>query len=698
MNFIKKISLFALFISLATLVNAQILDPVKWSFSSKKIGDTEAELIFTAKIDKGWHLYSQDIPPKGPVATTFEITKSADFQRVGKITEPKPIVENDPNFDMVLKFFATKAVFKQKIKLLTNKPFVAKGTINFMCCNDVSCLPPNDVTFKINVEGATGTVEAATNTDTIAVDSAAIKKNDSLAKNPSDTTGNGTLTNKDDDISKMSLWGLFFFAFLAGLAAIITPCVFPMIPMTVSFFMHEGESRAKGIFKALIFGLSIILIYTVIGTLVAVTLGVNFANFLSTHWIPNVLFFLIFMIFAASFFGAFEITMPGWMVNKSDKQADKGGILGSFFMAFTLVLVSFSCTGPLVGAILVKSAGGQVLEPIIGMLGFSIAFALPFTIFAFFPSWLNRLPKSGGWLNAVKVVLGFIELALGLKFLSIADQTYHWGLLDREVYLALWIIIFTLMGFYLLGKLKFVHDSEVKHIGVGRLTLAIITFSFVVYMIPGMFGAPLKFLSGYMPPQQSLDFDVNKIVRDNAGNKAVDDKNELCGKPKFSEFLHLPHGLTGYFDFDQGDSCAREQNKPVFIDFTGHGCVNCREMEANVWSDPRVLKILREEYVIITLYVDDKKELSKPEWVTSKYDGEVKKTIGKKFADFQIYFFNVNAQPYYALIDPYVPLKDKKDVDKAKLTKSKAYDLNPDNFVKFLQAGIDEFKKRHAAK
>ncbi|MEI6852336.1 MAG: cytochrome c biogenesis protein CcdA [Bacteroidota bacterium] len=698
MNFIKKISLFTLFLSLATLVNAQILEPVKWSFSSKKTGDTEAELIFTAKIDKGWHLYSQDIPPNGPVATAFEITKSTDFQRVGKITEPKPIVENDPNFDMVLKFFATKAVFKQKIKLLTNKPFVAKGTINFMCCNDVSCLPPNDVTFKINVEGATGAVETATNIDTVAVDSSAIKKNDSLAKNPADTTGNGTLTNKDDDISKMSLWGLFFFAFLAGLAAIITPCVFPMIPMTVSFFMHEGESRAKGIFKALIFGLSIILIYTVIGTLVAVTLGVNFANFLSTHWIPNVLFFLIFMIFAASFFGAFEITMPGWMVNKSDKQADKGGILGSFFMAFTLVLVSFSCTGPLVGAILVKSAGGQVLEPIIGMLGFSIAFALPFTIFAFFPSWLNRLPKSGGWLNAVKVVLGFIELALGLKFLSIADQTYHWGLLDREVYLALWIIIFTLMGFYLLGKIKFVHDSEVKHIGVGRLTLAIITFSFVVYMIPGMFGAPLKFLSGYMPPQQSLDFDINKIVRENAGNKALDDKNELCGKPKFSEFLHLPHGLNGYFDFDQGDSCARKQNKPVFIDFTGHGCVNCREMEANVWSDPRVLKILREEYVIITLYVDDKKELSKPEWVTSKYDGEVKKTIGKKFADFQIYFFNVNAQPYYALIDPFVPLQDKKDVDKAKLTKSKAYDLNPDNFVNFLQAGIDEFKKRHAAK
>ncbi len=697
MNVIKKTSLFFLLIFTGTLLNAQILQPVKWSFSSKKISDTEAEIIFTAKMDKGWHLYSQDIPPDGPIATSFEMTKSNDYQKVGKVSEPKPIVENDPNFDMVLKFFATKAVFKQKIKLLTNKPFVIKGLVNFMCCNDVSCLPPNDVPFSINVEGATGAIEPVDNTDTVAVDSSAIKKNDSLAKNSADTTKNGSLAGIGDDFSSMGLWGLFFFAFLAGLAAIITPCVFPMIPMTVSFFMHEGESRAKGIFKALVFGLSIILIYTVIGTLVAVTLGVNFANFLSTHWIPNVLFFLIFVIFAASFFGMFEITMPGWMVNKTDKQADKGGILGSFFMAFTLVLVSFSCTGPLVGAILVKSASGQVLEPIIGMLGFSIAFALPFTLFAFFPSWLNRLPKSGGWLNAVKVVLGFIELALGLKFLSIADQTYHWGILDREVYLALWIIIFTLMGFYLLGKIKFVHDSEVKHIGVGRLTLAIITFSFVVYMIPGMFGAPLKMLSGYMPPQQSLDFDINKIVRENAGGAVAEDKNELCGTPKFSDFLHLPHGLKGYFDFDQGDSCARQLNKPVFIDFTGHGCVNCREMEANVWSDPRVLKILREEYVIITLYVDDKKELSKQEWVTSRYDGEVKKTIGKKFADFQIYFFNVNAQPYYALIDPFVPLKDKKDVEKAKLTNSKAYDLDPDNFVKFLQAGIDEFKKRHPA-
>ena len=697
MSLIKKISILSALVIFVSLANAQILEPVKWSFSSKKTGDTEAEIIFTAKMDKGWHLYSQDIPSDGPVATTFVFEKSNKFQLIGKVSEPKPIVENDPNFDMVLKYFATKAVFKQKIQLLTDKPFTVNGVINFMCCNDVSCLPPNDVSFSVDVEGGTGVIEPVNNGSNMAMDTAIANKSDTLVSNPSDSTTNGSYAVADNDFSNMGLWGLFFFAFLAGLAAIITPCVFPMIPMTVSFFMHEGESRAKGIFKAIVFGFSIILIYTVVGTLVAVTLGVNFANFLSTHWFPNVLFFLIFVIFAASFFGMFEITMPGWIVNKSDKQADKGGVIGSFFMAFTLVLVSFSCTGPLVGAILVKSAGGQVLEPIIGMLGFSIAFALPFTLFAFFPSWLNRLPKSGGWLNSVKVVLGFLELALGLKFLSIADQTYHWGILDREVYLALWIVIFTLMGFYLLGKIKFAHDSDVKHVGVGRLALVIITFSFVTYMIPGMFGAPLKVLSGYMPPQQSLDFDINKIVHDNAGMNPDNDNIEFCEKPKYSEFLHLPHGLNGYFDFEQGIACAKKLNKPVFIDFTGHGCVNCREMESNVWSDKRVLKILQNDFVIITLYVDDKKELPKEEWITSKYDGKVKKTIGKKFADFQIYFFNVNAQPYYVLLDPFVPLTDKKDIEKATLIKPKAYDLNPDNFVAFLQSGIDEFKKRHQA-
>jgi len=452
--------------------------------------------------------------------------------------------------------------------------------------------------------------------------------------------------------------------------------------------MNDKKSSVAGKIEALIYGGSIILIYTVVGTIVAVTLGANFANWLSTHWLPNIIFFLIFMVFAASFLGLFEITLPSWIVNKADKKSDKGGYAGAFFMAFTLVLVSFSCTGPIVGAILVQSAGGQVLMPVIGMLGFSLAFALPFTLFAFFPSWLSKLPKSGGWLNSVKVTLGFIEMALGLKFLSVADQTYHWGILDRDIYLALWIVIFFMLGLYFLGKIRLIHDQEVKHIGVFRLMLAIITFTFVVYLIPGMFGAPLKGLAGYLPPQATHDFDLNAIIRDNScassGNYNGTDIS-LCEKPKYSDFLHLPHGLKGFFDYEQGMACAALQKKPVFIDFTGHGCVNCREMEATVWSDPQVLKRLKENFVVIALYVDDKTELPEKEWVTSKYDGRVKKNIGQKYADFQISRFNVNAQPYYVLLDNKGGL----------LTNPRAYNKDISEFVKFLDKGIEEFKKRN---
>ena len=420
----------------------------------------------------------------------------------------------------------------------------------------------------------------------------------------------------------------------------------------------------------------------------AVVAGPDIANWLSTHWLPNVLFFLIFVIFAASFFGMFEMTLPSWMVNKSDQAADKGGFLGPIFMALTLVLVSFSCTGPIVGTILVESAGGQVIKPIVGMFGFSLAFALPFTLFAFFPSLLANMPKSGGWLNSVKVVLGFLELALGLKFLSIADQTYHWGILDREVYLAFWIVIFFLLGLYLLGKLKFAHDSDVPYLSVPRLTLAIITFTFVMYLIPGMFGAPLKALSGYLPPQQTHDFDFNTIIRDNVklysgSGGSSGDVQEICETPKYHEFLHLPHGLEGYFDYDQAVACAKEQNKPIFIDFTGHGCVNCREMEANVWSDPKVLKRLREDYIIVALYVDDKTKIPEEEWVTSSYDGKIKKTVGKKYADLQVTKFHVNAQPFYVLMG------HNDDV----LVQPRAYDLDVDAFVKFLDMGVKNFRE-----
>lgn len=685
-----------LIILLQSLSYAQVLTPVKWSFSTKQLSPSEVQLVFKATIDKTWHLYSQDIKPNGPVPTSFNIEKSKDFELVGKVKEPKAIEEYDPNFDMVLKYFADQAVFTQKIKVLSPKDFVIKGYLEFMCCDDKQCLPPNEVEFEFKIKGNPQAVAVAEEKPESSSQVAPVNQTDTIAsladQSAVDTTA-GKETQEEikaGEKNEGSLWGLFFLSFLAGLAAILTPCVFPMIPMTVTFFLKEKD-KVKAKSQALVYGFSIILIYTVIGTLVAVLFGANFANFLSTHWIPNILFFLIFMFFAASFLGMFEITLPSWMINKSDAQADRGGIIGAFFMAFTLVLVSFSCTGPIVGAILVASAGGKVLMPIVGMLGFSLAFALPFTLFAFFPRWLNNLPKSGGWLNSVKVVLGFIELALGLKFLSIADQTYHWGILDREIYLAFWIIIFALLGFYLLGKLKFAHDSDVKYISVPRLTLAIITFTFVLYLIPGMFGAPLKALSGYLPPQATHDFDLNKIVRENvevfAGAASTGNANVksdgLCDVPKHGEILHLPHGLKGYFDYEQGLACAKQQNKPVFIDFTGHGCVNCREMEARVWSDPQVLKKLKDDFVVIALYVDDKTQLPESEWVTSKYDGKVKKTIGKKYADFQISRFNVNAQPYYVLLDTNGEL----------LVPPKAYDLNVDNFIQFLDAGLKEFAK-----
>ena len=646
---------------------AQILEPVKWSFESKQDG-LEATLIFKADIEEGWHLYDTELPEGGPIKTSIHFADSTLFDVIGGLEkEPQPTEYFDKIFNMKVGYFSKQAVLTQKIKLKSAEKVDIKGFVEFMSCNDETCTPPTeaDFVFSLNTESKASAPDSVTNIPI-------------------------NLPNQDMQSGNLLLF--LFFSFLAGLAAILTPCVFPMIPMTVSFFMNSGESKFKARLNAVFYGFSIIAIYTVIGTLVSVLFGPGIANWLSTHWLPNLIFFAVFMLFAFSFFGMFEIVLPSWMVNKSDQQVDKGGLMGSFFMALTLVLVSFSCTGPIVGAILVQSAGGQVLKPIIGMFGFSLAFALPFTLFALFPGWLNNLPKSGGWLNSVKVVLGFLELALGLKFLSIADQTYHWGILDREVYLAFWIVIFVLLGFYLLGKLKFSHDSDVKFISVPRLMLAIISFSFVVYLVPGMFGAPLKAISGYLPPQATHDFDLNQIIRDeiklaapdNSTLSATGSTEELCDKPKFAEFLHLPHGLEGYFDYEQGMACARKMNKPVFIDFTGHGCVNCREMEANVWSDTRVLERLRKHFVIIALYVDDKSNLPESEWITSTYDGKVKKTLGKKYADFQISRYGVNAQPYYVLLDGKEQL----------LVQPTAYDLNADRFVEFLDAAIAEFNNR----
>ena len=647
-------------------VSAEVLTPVQWKISTEKISDDEIVITYQASIEEHWHLYSQHID-MAPPATTFEFEKNTGYELIGEIIESKSIEEFDKNFDMVLRYFSHEATFTAKIRLLTSEKVVVKGYLNYMVCDDTRCLPPTDEEFEFVFN------------DTKSASVAQEENVEELSETKNDLTGEG----------ENSLWGFFWLSFVFGLAGILTPCVFPMIPMTVSFFMKGGENKAKGRMEATIYGISIVAIYVFIGSVLAVVAGPGIANFLSTHWLPNILFFVIFIFFAASFFGMFEIVMPHWIVNKSTANEDKGGFIGPIFMALTLVLVSFSCTGPIVGTILVESAGGQFLKPIIGMLGFSLAFALPFTGFAFFPQYLDKLPKSGGWLNSVKVVLGFLELALGLKFLSMADQTYHWGLLDREVYLALWIVIFTLMGIYLLGKLKFAHDSDLPYLGVPRLFLAIATFAFVMYMIPGMWGAPLKALSGYMPPMTSQDFDINKIVRNNAGSGGgAHVSQELCETPKYADDLHLPHGLEGYFDYDQALACAKEQNKPIFIDFTGHACVNCREMEANVWSDPKVLAMLRNDFIVTALYVDDKESLPEEDWVVSEYDGKTKKTIGAKFADMQIAKYNVNAQPYYVLLNP----------DGEMLVQPKAYDLNVDNYIKFLKAGLKNHKEGKSIK
>ncbi len=646
---------------------SQVEDPVKFNISSAKIDETHVNLVFKADIEEGWHLYSQYMDFGGPMPLYFEFNTLDTYQIIDSVVEsPIPDTEYDDVFEMEVKFFHGEAVFTQQIELLSSEPFVIEGFIDGQACIDGMCVPVGS-DFQIPINGAKIGTETEVDSD-MAETPILVKENE---------YGNS-------EEKELLIW-FFLVSLLAGGIALLTPCVFPMIPMTIAFFMKESN-KVKARMNAFAFGISIILIYTFVGSVLALAFGPSIANFLSTHWIPNFIFFLIFMIFAASFFGAFEIVMPSWLVNKSDSKVDRGGILGSFFMALTLVLVSFSCTGPIVGSILVESFGGSITKPIIGMFGFSLAFALPFTLLALFPGWLKNMPKSGGWLNTVKVVLGFIEVAFGFKFLSVADQTYHWGLLDRQVYLAIWIVVFAMLGFYLLGKLKFKHDDEVKHIGIGRLSLSMISFTFVLYMIPGMWGAPLKSLSGYMPPISTHYFNIPQMISDEGTSVlkelGVEEENSTCEEPKYSEHLHLPFGINGYFDYHQAFECAKEQNKPIFIDFTGHGCVNCREMETVVWSDPRVLEYLKNDFVVLAMYVDDKKiELPESEWFKSKNDGKVKKTLGEANADIQIVNFNKNSQPYYVLISP----------DGEVLAKPRTYDLDSDEFVEFLKSGLDKF-------
>jgi thiol:disulfide interchange protein DsbD len=637
-------------------------NPVSWKTSVTQIESSVYQITFEADIENRWHLY--DIGPyeDGPNATAFTFDLPENASLIGSVEMiDKPVRKFDDMFGMEIGSFEKKARFGQKVKLSDGGASL-KVNVEWMVCDDRQCLPPTDEDFTINIGSQNGT--AASNSST-------------------EEQSQITETNQTD--RDRSLWSYIIDAILWGLVAILTPCVFPMLPMTVSFFMKGSKNRAKGRAGASIYGFFIILLYTLpIAAIILIirTIGgddttASIFNWLSTHWLPNTVFFLVFIIFAASFFGAFDITLPSRMVNKSDKNADKGGIIGIFFMALTLVLVSFSCTGPIVSTIIIKAFAGEFWTPIVVMLVFSAVFAMPFILAALFPAVLNKLPKSGGWLNSVKVILGFIEVALSLKFLGTVDQAYHLHILDREIYLAVWIVVFSLMGFYLLGKIKFAHDSEVGHIGVGRLALVIITFSFVVYLIPGMWGAPLKALSGYLTPLTTQDF----IVESQKPALQINDEGKNV---KYGEFLHLPHGLKGFFDYREAVEYAEKVGRPLFIDITGHGCVNCREMEARVWSAPEVIDILNNEYVVLALYIDDRKTLPESEWITTE-NGKLLKTLGKVNFNFVFNKYNAISQPHYVL----------EGRNGKVLVPPRNYDLDISGFVQFLKSGIEAYKKEN---
>jgi thiol:disulfide interchange protein len=656
------VNLFALILfSLSLPLEAQIYDPVTWDFSSEKKGEGQYELVFKATIEEGSHIYSMDVPKGGPIPTSFSFDTIPAFTFNGNAFEVSvPEEKFDEAFGYKIKTFEGKAEFRQKISS-KGTDFVVKGVVNFMSCNNSTCSPPRDVEFVIKIGEGTAAQSTA-------------------AENISDQGLAG-------EAPKKGLLVFFLLSMLAGLAGILTPCVFPMIPMTVAFFSRDTQSRNKSVINAVIFGISILLIYSSLGIIVSLTsAGAGFANALSTHWIPNIIFFVLFITFAISFLGAFEIVLPNKWVTSADSKVDKGGILAAFFMGVTTVIVSFSCTGPIIGALLVEAASGDVLRPTVGMFGFGLAFALPFTLFALFPSVLNKLPKSGGWLNSIKVVLGFIMLAFSMKFLMTIDGVYNIGILNRDIYLSVWVILFILLGFYLMGKIKFAHDSELKSIGTFRFFLIVAVFTFAVYLATGLLGAPLRGLSSFLPPQETSWF-YKKQAPISVSNKLPSITNsvsELCSEPKHSNIFEMPLGLHGYFDLKQGLACAKEQGKPALIDFKGHACANCKLMEAKVWSDPEVLRRLNENFVIISLYVDDRTQLTQDEWFISQLDGKQKKTIGKQNEDIEISRYKTNALPLYVIADH----------DGNPLNKPMPTNMNIQEYIKWLDEGLEIFNNR----
>lgn len=669
----KYFLLFTLFLLDIGLANAQIKEPVKFKTTFKSLSESEAEIVFTGSIDNGWHVYSTDLGDGGPISATFNVDKKSGIVPVGKLKAVgKEIAAFDKLFEMQVRYFEHTATFVQKVKL-TGGAYTIEGYLEYGACDNESCLPPTEVPFKFKGEtqasaaSATPSKEEDQPITTTPVETEQVEATPDSVNAAQTQVASGDLwkpvidqlSNLGEAHSTEDMSWLYIFAtgFLGGLIALFTPCVWPIIPMTVSFFLKRSKDKKKGIRDAWTYGASIVVIYVTLGLAITLIFGASALNALSTNAVFNILFFLMLVVFAASFFGAFEITLPSkWSTAVDSKAEATSGLLSIFLMAFTLSLVSFSCTGPIIGFLLVQvSTTGSVVAPAIGMLGFALALALPFTLFALFPSWLKSMPKSGGWMNIIKVTLGFLELAFALKFLSVADLAYGWGLLDRETFLALWIVIFALLGLYLLGKIKFAHDDDNDKVGVARFFMALISLAFALYMVPGLWGAPLKAVSAFAPPMKTQDFNLYT--------------NEVHAK---------------FDDYELGMAYARANHKPVMLDFTGYGCVNCRKMEASVWTDSKVSDLINTDYVLITLYVDNKTPLPEPIKITENGTERTLRTVGDKWSYLQRYKFGANAQPFYVLIDN----------NGEPLNKSYAYDEDIDKYIDFLQKGLENYKKR----
>mgnify|MGYP001526676401 CR=1 FL=1 len=681
----KKLISSLLLSFVVCVLQAQIKDPVKFKTEFNTLSDTEAEIVFTAAIDKGWHVYSTELGDGGPISATFNVDKTSGIELLGKLKPVgKEVATFDKLFEMKVRYFENTAKFIQKVKL-TGGAYEIEGYLEYGACDDESCLPPTEVPFKFSGVAKTANAAAAkaeqpekkevekkeeaapvVSKDTVAMMELVPATTTDASTGIQPAVASGELwkpviselqaLGEEHTQGDMSWIYIFVTGFLGGLLALFTPCVWPVIPMTVSFFLKRRKEQKKGIRDAWTYGASIVVIYVALGLAITLIFGASALNALSTNAIFNILFFLMLVVFAASFFGAFEITLPSKWSNAVDSKAESTtGLLSIFLMAFTLSLVSFSCTGPIIGFLLVQvSTTGSIVAPAIGMLGFAIALALPFTLFALFPSWLKSMPKSGGWMNVIKVTLGFLELAFALKFLSVADLAYGWRLLDRETFLALWIVIFALLGFYLLGKIKFPHDDDDNKVGVTRFFMALVSLAFAVYMVPGLWGAPLKAVSAFAPPMQTQDFNLYK--------------NEVHAK---------------FDDYDLGMEYARLNGKPVMLDFTGYGCVNCRKMEAAVWTDPKVSDLINNDYVLITLYVDNKTPLTEPVKIVENGTERTLRTVGDKWSYLQRVKFGANAQPFYVLLD-----------NQGKpLNKSYAYDEDIPKYIEFLQTGLENYKK-----